>query len=490
MSHSELAAQVGSNEGGGSKLTPKRKLSLFDTIGSTLAQMAPAAAIYYGLPVIFMATGIGSPLTILISAIAIIFVGLSLTRFSTKHPSSGSLIKYIGMTFGPLTGTASAIVFLVGTVFLAGSAFLELGGWIADSLSLYNIHVHWAVPTLILGLVIWGLTIIGIDRSTKIATIALVIEVVVLAGVSIYVLIDPPAGLSLEPFAASSVTGGLAGIGLGFPLAIYLFIGFENSAALAEESDNPKRNTKRAVLISIALMTAFYLLVSYAVVTGFGNDNSALVKSSNPFIDVANQYLGRFSFLAIIAGFTSIVGMTIACLNGFSRVAFNSARDGVIPAKLSFISKYQTPAATLSLLSGLGIAAALLFGFSGETWVTGFGYLGTIGTIPLLIIYALLNLAVIFYPNKELTLVQRYVLPILGVISIGLPIWALVQPGQPKPFSYFPWIIFGVVAASLIYAWFKLKSDPSIKQRIGAVATEASELAESADYHSNKATAL
>ncbi|MFF2094321.1 APC family permease [Paenibacillus sp. NPDC058174] len=448
------------------QLTPAKKLSLFDAIGSTLAQMAPAAAIYYGLPVIFIATGIGSPLTILLSAIAIIIVGLSLTRFSAKHPSSGSLIKYIGMAFGGLTGTAASIVFIVGTVFLAGSAFIELGGWTSDSLALYGIHVHWAIPTVVLGVLIWGLTIIGIDRSTKIATIALVIEVLVLVGVSVYVLLDPPAGLSLKPFAPSSITGGLAGIGLGFPLAIYLFIGFENSAALAEETQNPKRNTKRAVLISIAVMTVFYLFVSYAVVTGFSNDNESLIKSSNPFIEVADRYLGRFAFLAVIAGFTSIVGMTIACLNGFSRVAFNSAREGLIPAKLSFVSKWRTPAGTLSLISGLGIAFALLFGFAGGAWVTGFGYLGTIGTIPLLIIYALLNIAVIIYPNKDLTIIQRYVLPVLGVISIALPLWAMVQPGQPKPVSYFPWIIAAVVVISLIYAWVQMKRDPSIAQRI------------------------
>ncbi|QAY65247.1 APC family permease [Paenibacillus protaetiae] len=455
-----------------SQLVPKRKLTLVDAIGSTLAQMAPAAAIYYGLPVIFIATGIGSPLTLLLSAVAIIIVGLSLTRFSAKHPSSGSMIKYIGMSFGGVTGTASSIVFIAGTVFLAASAFIELGGWTADSLALYGIHIHWAIPTVVLGVLIWGLTVIGIDRSTKIASIALIIEVLVLLGVTIYILLDPPNGLSAKPFVPSSVTDGLAGIGLGFPLAIYLFIGFENSAALAEETQNPKRNTKRAVLISIAIMTVFYLLVSYAVIAGFGNNNEELVASSNPFMVLADRYLGDFSFLAVIAGFTSIVGMTIACLNGFSRVAFNSAREGLIPSKISLVSKWQTPASALSLLSGLGIVFALLFGFAGDTWVTGFGYLGTIGTIPLLLIYALLNIAVMVYPNDDLNFFQRYVLPALGVISIALPIWAMIQPGQPKPVSFFPWIIFGIVVISLIYAWLKIKRDPSLPSRIGAAAAE------------------
>lgn len=203
--------------------------------------MAPAAGIYYGFPVIFAASGIGSPLTLLLATIAVIFVGLSLTNFSKNHPSSGSLIKYISMTFGDMVGSAASLIFLGGTIFLAGSAFIELGGWTADSLALYGIHIHWIYPTIVLGVFIWALTVMGVHRSTKIATLALIIEIGVLIVVSTLVLIYPPAPLSLKPFAFSSIQGGLSGLGFGFPLAIYLFIGFENAVALAEETKNPKK---------------------------------------------------------------------------------------------------------------------------------------------------------------------------------------------------------------------------------------------------------
>ena len=54
------------------------------------------------------------------------------------------------------------------------------------------------------------------------------------------------------PFQPSKVLNGFSGLGLAFPLAIYLFIGWENSAALAEETNNPRRNVPRAVFLSIA----------------------------------------------------------------------------------------------------------------------------------------------------------------------------------------------------------------------------------------------
>ncbi|WP_164779539.1 APC family permease [Paenibacillus kobensis] len=459
MSHSESVPA----------LSPKKKLTLYDAVNSTLAQMAPAAGIYYGLPVILAATGIGSPLTILIAAVAILLVGLNLTYFSKLHPSSGSMIKYIGMTFGGVTGTAASIAYLAGALFLAASAFIELGGWTADSLAHYGIHVHWVIPTLVLGLFVWSLTIIGIDRSTKIASVAMIIEIIVLAGVSIYVLLDPPSALSAKPLLPSSIEGGLSGIGLGFPLAIYLFIGFENSVALSEETENPRRNTPRAVLFSIGILAVFFIFVSYSIIAGFGNDGAALTASANPFVDLADKYLGRFSFLAIIAGFTSIFGMTIACLNGFSRVAFNSAREGVLPKPITGVSRWGTPSSSLSLLTGLGLIAAIAFGYYGGDWVTGFGYLGTIGTIPLLFIYAALNVAVMFDRKGKAPFLNKYVVPLLGTAAILLPLWAMMQPGQPAPFSYFPWVIVAIIVLGLLYGKYVTKKDPTLAERIGAV---------------------
>lgn len=456
------------------QLKPKKKLTLLDTISSSLAQMAPAAGIYYSFPVIFAASGIGSPLTIIFATLAIIIVGISLTNFSKVYPSSGSLVKYIGMTFGGVVGITASLVFLIGTVFLAASAFIELGGFTADSLARYGIHIQWIILTIVLGILIWGITVIGIGSSTKIAATALCIEVVVLLVVSILILINPPSPLSVKPFSLPSIKGGLAGLSLGFPLAIYLFIGFENSVALAEETKEPKRNTVRAVLVSIAIMAIFYVFVNYSVIQGFSNNEDVLIKSSNPFIDLANRYLGSFSTFAIIAGFTSIFGMTIACLNGFSRVAFNSAREGIIYSKLSKVSKWGTPIGTLTLLSAGGILMAILFGLFSGGWVNAFGYLGTIGTIPVMFIYALLNLAVIFYQKEKWSFHRKYLYPILGLVSILIPIWAMVQPGQPAPFSYFPWIILLVCIGSFIYSWIKVKKNSSIATTIGSIDVESS----------------
>lgn len=121
-----------------------------------------------------------------------------------------------------------------------------------------------------------------------------------------------------------------------------------------------------------------------------------------------------------------------------------------------------TPIGTLTLLFILGMLAAILIGLLSKGWVTAFGYLSTIGTIPLLLIYSLLNLAVIFYKKEKWPFHKKYLFPSLGLLSILIPIWAMVQPGQPEPVSYFPWIVLALCVVSFIYSWFTVKKKSPI----------------------------
>ena len=112
---------------------------------------------------------------------------------------------------------------------------------------------------------------------------------------------------------------------------MYLFIGWENSAALAEETDNPRRNVPRAVFTSVLIMGVSYVLFAYATVSGFGYSVTKLSSSAIPFITVAHDTLGVLAFFAYLAGMTSILGALIAGTNSQARLVFNAGREGLIP---------------------------------------------------------------------------------------------------------------------------------------------------------------
>src|SRR5438876_1233950 len=138
-------------------------------------------------------------------------------------------------------------------------------------------------------------------------------------------------GNTPSPFEPKNITNGFSGLAAGFPLAVYLFIGWENSAALAEETNNPRRNVPRAVFLSIGLMAVTYLLLAYSTVSGFNYNGKALAASEIPFITVTHDVAGWLAFFAYMAGMTSTLGVLIAAVNSQCRLIFNAGREGLLP---------------------------------------------------------------------------------------------------------------------------------------------------------------
>src|ERR1700721_4094766 len=149
--------------------------------------------------------------------------------------------------------------------------------------------------------------------------------------VSIISLVKFHSPINFMPFEPSHITNGFSGLAAGFPLAIYLFIGWENSAALAQETSNPRRNVPRAVFLSIALMVVGYILYAYATATGFGYNVTALGGAAIPFINVSHDIASWLALLAYIAGITSTLGVRISAGNSQSRLIFNAGREGLLP---------------------------------------------------------------------------------------------------------------------------------------------------------------
>ena len=80
----------------------------------------------------------------------------------------------------------------------------------------------------------------------------------------------------------------------------------------------------------------------------------------------------------------------------------------------------------------------------------------TMGTILILVVYFLANLALPFYYRKyrpqEFNIIKHAVLPVLGMIVIAVPIYYLCKPPQPQPFDWFPYAALGVIVVSVAYS--------------------------------------
>ncbi|MGC1359878.1 MAG: APC family permease [Silvibacterium sp.] len=471
MSVSETASSL---QAGETRLR-RNALSLNHIVASTLASIAPAMSFFFGFAVIVQGAGLAAPLTIFTAMIVILFLTNTISQFSRFTPSTGSFVTFTGKAFGPSVGAAVSVFLTFGYIVAASTVVSIAGVWIAETLKTFlGISVDWAILTVLISAGTGWLVLRGVGLSTLWSGVFFYFEAGLLVLGSILMLIAHPHFLTLAPFKFSNLTGGLAGLGAGFPLAVYLFIGWENSASLAEETDNPRRNIPRALITGTLAIGIFYIFLAYATTVGFKMNAHALGASRLPFIDGLKSSAPALLIVAYIAGVTSILGSLIGLVNSQARILFNSGREGLLPEFLGKIHpRHQTPHSAMWIFLSIAVALILGFGlFGGVTPLDYFGFAGTLGTIPIVLTYMLTNLAlpvyVIRYHRSELDILRHILLPVAGTVVMLFPLWGLIQPGQSWPFNIFPWIALGVLALSVIYGIVIARLSPGLAGRIGA----------------------
>src|SRR5580692_5698233 len=472
MSASET---VSSPQTGGETRLRRNELSLGHTVASTLASIAPAMSFFFGFAMIVQGAGLAAPLTILTAMVVILFLTNTIAQFSRFTPSAGSFVTFTGRAFGPSVGVAVSVFLTFGYIVAASTVVSIAGTWVAETLKLFlGISIHWAILTVLVAAGTGWLVMRGVALSTLWSGIFFYFEVGLLVLGSIVMLAAHPHFLTLAPFRFSNLTGGLAGLGAGFPLAVYLFIGWENSASLAEETENPRLNVPRALMTGTLAIGVFYIFLAYATTVGFSMNERALGASQLPFIDGLRTSAPSLLAVAYVAGLTSILGSLIGLVNSQSRILFNSGREGLLPAFLGKIHpQHQTPHSAMWVF--LAIAVSLILGFGllgGVSPMNYFGFAGTLGTIPIILTYMLTNLALPVYilrhHRSELDVLRHIMLPAAGTFVMLFPLWGLIQPGQPWPYNVFPWATLGVFALSVVYGLVIARRSPGLGGRIGA----------------------
>ncbi len=458
------------------------QLGTADVTASTVANIGPGIDFYFAFGVIAVTAGVAAPLTIVAAGVAVVLLAFTVAEFTKAEPSAGGFITYVETAMGARAGVTTALLVVVGyTVAIAG-VFTMSGGMVALTLAHYTSwHPPWGpLSFLLTGGAIW-LTIRGLKLSTASVGAAVVVQVAIMVCICAVVLVDQRADLSGIPFSWSHLSGGLVGLSAGFPLALYMYIGWENGPPLAEECRNPRKTVPRALYLSVAIAGALFVLFAYATVTGFGYDVSSIGRSSVPFLTVADHYLGGAAVLAWIAGIVSVLATLVAAANSQSRMLFDGGRNGLLPAKLGTVRRgSDTPATALLLMSivGLGIIAVwwlshLLSGNTASMDPVGlYAECSTMGTIVILFVYFLttLSLPVFIWRHHRgsFSIFRHVAIPVLGSLTLVVPFIELCKPGQPAPYSLFPFAALAIVVVAFVIACVLVHRRPSIGLGEGA----------------------
>ena len=288
------------------------------------------------------------PLSFLLACIVVFFTALTYAELSARHPLSAGVAVYINAGFkSPVLSTIVGITIALSG--LLSSATLLHGFY--SYLSIF-IQTPEILTTLIVVIIISAIAIWGISQSIMITALLTLIETFGLAMV-IYVGFDHISWdtETLNAFIPPMDISIMNAIILGAFLAFYAFIGFEDMVNIAEEVKEPTKTMPKAIIITLAIATLFYIII--AVVSISVVPANELAHSSAPLAKVYETAThSKATILSIIALFAVINGALVQIIM-VSRLFYGMSTQGWIPNILSIVHPKTSTPINATILAGL-----------------------------------------------------------------------------------------------------------------------------------------
>src|SRR5579859_1642455 len=435
----------------------RNALGLRDVVFQGITHIAPAINVVFTLPVIAAQAGATMPLSLLLSVIVCFFIANTVAQFSRYVPSSGGYYTFVSRGLGPRFGFVTTWSYLIYDIIGPAAAVGFLGFAVSGFLqSGTGINIPWWIFSVATAAIVWILTYFGIRLSTRTTAILGGIEMLIMLALGITFLTHPGAGSSASaPLNPGSSPSGLGGIIGGMVFSILALSGFEAPAPLAEETRRPSRFIYQAIFTSLLIVGIFYIFMAYASAIGWGTGNiAAFAANSNPYYTLAQKLWGVGWWLIFFAIINSTLAVGIACTNAATRVMYTMGRAGTLPAALGRIHpRHRTPYIAVHVEQIFQIVSFLLVGIIfGASQI--FGFLGTIATLAVIVLYILANFALTTFVLRErradFSIWRHAVVPIIGTLLLLPVMFVTVWPIPAYPFNLTPYIFVALMLIGFV----------------------------------------
>ncbi len=375
-----------------------------------------------------------------------------LAEMSSALPVAGAGYGFARRALGPIGGFATGMAVLIEYAVAPAAIAVFIGGYV-EALGLFGLTNGWLVY-LIAYAVFVGIHLYGVGEALKlmfgitaIAVVALIATVIGLApkfSSSNMFDIAPDGSALSSSFLPYGITGVVAALVYG----IWFFLAIEGVPLAAEETQDPKRDMPKGIIVAMGMLLVFAALMLFLVP---GSAGSEVVRTSdNPLPEAIRAVYGQNSLLADFVNYAGLAGLIasfFSIIYAYSRQLFALSRAGYLPKFLSLTGKRSTPWVALIVPGTIGF---LLAGLTKDG-----ALLINIAVFGATVSYVLLNLSHIMLRRREPDLERAYRTP-GGVATTGV---ALVLSLVAVIATFFVDITAAgitaiVFAAALAYFWF------------------------------------
>jgi len=450
-------------------------IGLREVLFQSITDMAPGAAIAASIPAGVAFAGGSLPLSVIFALVACLLCAWCIGLLAREMPAAGSMATYAARGLHPAVGYLVAWAYVLVGLLIPPLVLLQLGFTTAATIhsewSSYPANLWW--PWSLLGAVIILVAgFYGIRTSARLGTILGVFEIGVFLVLAVFLIKHAGSHNTLSVFGTKytpSKYHGLSGVIGGSVYTILAFGGFEGAAPLAEETKNPRRTIRRAVMLATLLIGALYVFTTYAVDVAFGPNHMTSFTTgtgSASWEGLARSLYGIFWFFVFLAIVNSTIANSNAGINVSSRTVYAMGRIGALPRFLAEVHpRHRSPVAAIVTAFVVTIAVTLGLGLH-YTPTVAFAMVGVGIVLPLVAIYILMNAACIGYFARRgagFNWFSHLLIPLLGIAAFvpawltaaGITVFSFVAPLSP-PYSYMApgvggWMVLGLIVLIFLY---------------------------------------
>lgn len=378
------------------------KLGVVAVAFFVIAAAAPMAALVGAGPVLFSSVGAWTPLVYAATALLIALFAVGYLRMSRYLTNAGGFVAYIAKGLGVRWATGGAGLALLTYLALQIGLWSQFGAFaqllVADLAGLDIAPAAWVAAVLALVTV---LTVRGVDASLKLLGLLIVAEIVVIVVLVVALVAREGLGLlSLGGAPAQDLFG--PGLGIALLFAFLCFTSFEATVVFSEEARDPQRTIPRALYVVIVFVGLFYTLATWVIGGAVGVDAIKQTATDDPagfIFALADTSAGPALSLAMqILVVTSFVALLLGLSNMVARYLFALGRAGVLPKRLSAVSRTGVPAvAALVNSAAIAVPLLVLLLLGADPLTIVFTWFSALGTVAFVAILVLTSVAVVFF---------------------------------------------------------------------------------------------
>jgi amino acid transporter len=313
----------------------------------------------------------------LLGALLALCDGLVWAELGSLYPGSGGTYGYLREVFGRRgPGRLLAFLFVWQTIFVAPLnqatgyvGFANYAGYLFPGLAASRpalAAVAIAVGIVTLVALYRGITQVSrIGVALAIASVATLLCVIVAA----FAHFSAAQAFTLPQHGDSLWAGLRAGLGQALIIAMYDYLGYNQSSCIGGEVRDPSRTIPRSILIAVALVAALYIAMQTGVLGALPwqalvprADGSLPPLGAHVASAVVEHSFGAAAAVAVtvlilVTAFASVYGNLL----GYSRVPYAAAADGTFLRPFAAVhGRGRFPSFALVVMGLLALPACLL----------------------------------------------------------------------------------------------------------------------------------